>query len=199
MRHRVRGRKLGRTASHRKAMFSNLVSSLIVHGRVKTTLPKAKELRSLADKLVTWAKQGDLHARRQARTYVRQKKALQRLFSELGVRFKDRNGGYTRVYHSGFRAGDAAPMALVEYLGEEAHLKAKKAKKTTKDSSKKVKKQEAKEAKKAQGQKKEAKKQTKFAAEEKKAVDSGAAQKKPMFRKSDKGTGRSGSSKKGVS
>lgn len=193
MRHLVSGRKLGRTASHRRAMLSNLATSLIKYGRVKTTLAKAKEVRGLAERLVGWAKQGDLSARRLARVYVDEKQTLQRLFSELGPRFRDRQGGYTRVYKSGWRAGDAAPMALIEYLGEEIVHKHKEQK------TKKEKNKQTETRKNKQGfLEKEHKKEQKLHAEEEQAIVSEAGHKKTLFRKSSKGVGRSGGSKKGV-
>ncbi len=117
MRHQVRKKRLDRTSSHRIAMFRNMVTSLIEVERITTTLTKAKMLRSIAEKMVTLAKNGTLHARRQAASVVRTPQAVQKLFSELGPRFKDRKGGYTRVLKLGFRHGDGAPMALIEYLG----------------------------------------------------------------------------------
>lgn len=117
MRHQVRKKRLGRHSSHRIAMFRNMVTSLIEAGRLTTTLTKAKELRSLADKMVTLAKTGTLHARRQAAQVVRTNDAVKKLFAEIGPSFKDRNGGYTRVLKLGNRHGDGAPMAIIEYLG----------------------------------------------------------------------------------
>ncbi len=125
MRHQVDHRKLGRHTSHRKALFRNMATSLILAERVKTTLPKAKELRRVADRLVTFAKGGTLHDRRQAARIVLNNEALKKLFSELAERFKDRNGGYTRIYHMGFRAGDTADMAAIEYLGYKLPVKEK--------------------------------------------------------------------------
>ncbi|MBI2083853.1 MAG: 50S ribosomal protein L17 [Deltaproteobacteria bacterium] len=119
MRHLVDHRKLGRTAAHRRALFRNMVTSLILNERVETTLAKAKELRGLADRMITWGKQGDLAARRQAARALTSSVALQKLFDGLAGRFKDRQGGYTRLMHLGFRRGDGAPMALLEYLGYE--------------------------------------------------------------------------------
>ena len=116
MRHLVDHRKLGRTASHRKALLRNLVTSLILHERIETTLPKAKELRRVADRMITWGKQGDLPARRQAARYLRSDEAIQKLFDGLAARFKDRQGGYTRILRFGRREGDGAPMAAIEYL-----------------------------------------------------------------------------------
>lgn len=120
MRHRKSGRKLGMKSAHRKAMFANMVSSLIMHDRIETTLPKAKELRCVADKLVTLSKEGTLHARRRALALIRDKAAVEKAFSTLPERFSTRQGGYTRIYRLGFRHGDAAPMALIEYLKETA-------------------------------------------------------------------------------
>ncbi len=119
MRHLVDHRKLGRTASHRRALFRNLVTSLILHERLETTLPKAKELRRIADRMITWGKQGDLAARRQAARVLRSPLALQKLFDGLAARFKDRAGGYTRILKFGQRRGDGAWMAAIEYLGYE--------------------------------------------------------------------------------
>lgn len=121
MRHHVAGRKLGRTSAHRKSMLANLASSLAIHGRIETTLPKAKELRSIADRLVTLGKRGTLAARRRALALIRDRKAVQKAFAELAVRFHDRNGGYTRILKLGYRHGDSAPMAMIEYLKSERH------------------------------------------------------------------------------
>jgi len=110
------GRKLGCDSSHRKAMLRNMVTSLILHERINTTEAKAKELRSVAEKLVTLGKRGDLHARRQAAAYVANKEAVIKLFSDLSGRFKERAGGYTRVIKTGFRTGDNASMAIIELL-----------------------------------------------------------------------------------
>lgn len=116
MRHRRSGRKLNRTASHRKALFANMAAALIKHEQIITTLPKAKELRRVVDKLVTLGKRGDLHARRQAISAIRDKGMVSKLFETLGPRYKDRNGGYTRVMRAGFRYGDSAPMAVIELV-----------------------------------------------------------------------------------
>lgn|SRR3989338_4713128 len=117
MRHQVDHRKLERTASHRKALLRNMVTSLILSERIETTLPKAKELRRLADQMITLGKAGTLHARRMAARVVRSPEALQKLFDGLAARFTDRQGGYTRIYKFGFRRGDSAEMAAIEYLG----------------------------------------------------------------------------------
>lgn len=113
------GRKLGRKSSHRKALFRNMVSSLIEHGRIKTTLHKAKELRGVADRMVTLGKKNTLHARRQAYDFMRNKDAVKKLFEQIAPAFEKRAGGYTRIFKLGSRAGDAAKMALIEFLSED--------------------------------------------------------------------------------
>ncbi len=123
MRHGMSGRKLNRTSSHRKAMFSNMAAALLLHEQIKTTLPKAKELRPVAEKLVTLGKRGDLHARRQAASMLRNDEVVKKLFSVLGERYKDRQGGYTRVLKAGFRYGDAAPMAVIELVDRDPAAK----------------------------------------------------------------------------
>jgi len=115
MRHLNYGRKLNRTSAHRKALFRNLVLSLVKHERIKTTDPKAKELRRYADRMVSLGKRGDLTARRLAFAFMQSRDAVKRLFDEIAPRFKDRNGGYTRVVKFGFRRGDAAPLSIVEF------------------------------------------------------------------------------------
>ena len=122
MRHRKAGRKLGRTAAHRKAMLRNMVTSLLEHERIVTTVPKAKEARRMAEKMITLGKRGDLHARRQAMAYIRSKDIVAKLFDEISAQYADRQGGYTRIIRTGTRSGDAAPMAIVELVGyEEAY------------------------------------------------------------------------------
>ncbi|MEC5292161.1 50S ribosomal protein L17 [Aurantimonas sp. C2-6-R+9] len=116
MRHAKRGRKLNRTASHRKAMFANMSASLIMHEQIVTTLPKAKELRPIIEKMITLGKRGDLHARRQALSKVRDGSVIAKLFDTLATRYADRNGGYTRVLKAGFRRGDNAPLAVIEFV-----------------------------------------------------------------------------------
>jgi len=116
MRHGIAHRKLNRTASHRKAMFANMAASLIEHEQIVTTLPKAKEMKPLMDKLITLAKRGDLHARRQAISKVRDEAAVRKLFEVFGERYNDRSGGYTRVLKAGFRHGDNAPRAVIELV-----------------------------------------------------------------------------------
>ena len=116
MRHGNSHRKLNRTHEHRKAMFSNMVCSLIEHEQIKTTLPKAKELKRIADKYVSIGKKGNLHSRRIAYSRLKQDAAVKKLFDTLAPRYKDRNGGYTRVIRAGFRYGDMAPMAVIEFV-----------------------------------------------------------------------------------
>jgi large subunit ribosomal protein L17 len=116
MRHLKKGRKLGRTASHKKALLCNLATSLIFHERIQTTTAKAKELRPFFEPLITLAKRGDLHARRQAAGLIRDKEALAKLFTELAPRFSDRPGGYTRILHLGARQGDNAELSLIELV-----------------------------------------------------------------------------------
>jgi large subunit ribosomal protein L17 len=125
MRHGKSGRKLNRTASHRKAMFANMAAALIKHEQIVTTLPKAKELRPIADKLITLAKKGDLHARRQAISKIRDKDMVKKLFDVLGPRYAERNGGYTRVLKAGFRYGDNAPMAVIELVDRDVEARGK--------------------------------------------------------------------------
>lgn len=117
MRHRKKGRKLGRDSAHRLAMTRNLVTSLFEHGRVETTLAKAKDVRPTAEKLITLAKRGDLHARRQAARYIKSPRVLQGLFDHWAGLYTDRNGGYTRVLKGGFRPGDGADIAYLELVG----------------------------------------------------------------------------------
>ena len=116
MRHRISGRKLNRTSQHRNMLFRNMAQALIKHEQIITTLPKAKELRGIVDRLITLAKRGDLHARRQAHARLRDHAMTAKLFEVLGARYADRNGGYTRVLKAGFRYGDAAPMAVIELV-----------------------------------------------------------------------------------
>ncbi|MFQ5623171.1 MAG: 50S ribosomal protein L17 [Paracoccaceae bacterium] len=123
MRHGHGYRKLNRTHEHRKAMFANMACSLIEHEQIKTTLPKAKELRRIVDKLITLGKRGDLHARRLVAADIRQDAAVAKLFATLGPRYKERNGGYTRVMKAGFRYGDMAPMAIVELVDRDTDAK----------------------------------------------------------------------------
>lgn len=123
MRHRMSGRKLNRTKSHRRALFANLAVALLTHEQIKTTLPKAKDLRRVADKMITLGKRGDLHARRQALAVLRDEAAVKKLFDVLGPRYAERPGGYTRVLKAGFRHGDAAPMAFIELVDRDVDAK----------------------------------------------------------------------------
>ena len=123
MRHSSGYRKLNRTHEHRKAMFANMCGSLIEHEQIKTTLPKAKELRPIIEKLITLAKRGDLHARRQAASQLKQDIYVAKLFDVLGPRYKDRQGGYARVLKAGFRYGDMAPMAIIELVDRDSSAK----------------------------------------------------------------------------
>lgn len=123
MRHGHGYRKLNRTHEHRKAMFANMAGSLIEHEQIKTTLPKAKELKRIADKLITLGKRGDLHARRQAAAQLKQDIHVAKLFEVLGERYKERQGGYVRVLKAGFRYGDMAPMAIVELVDRDPAAK----------------------------------------------------------------------------
>jgi large subunit ribosomal protein L17 len=125
MRHGKAYRKLGRTTAHRTAMFANMSASLIKHEQIVTTLPKAKELRPIVEKLVTLAKRGDLHARRQAISQVRDVEQVGKLFATLGPRYKDRNGGYIRVLKAGYRHGDNAAMAVIEFVDRDVNEKGK--------------------------------------------------------------------------
>jgi large subunit ribosomal protein L17 len=125
MRHGYAHRKLGRTSAHRTSMFANMAASLIKHEQIVTTLPKAKELRPFVEKLVTLAKKGDLHARRIAISRVRDVDQVGKLFSTLGPRYKERNGGYIRVLKAGFRYGDNAPMAVIEFVDRDPAEKGK--------------------------------------------------------------------------
>ncbi len=126
MRHRMSGRKLNRSSSHRKAMFSNMVVSLLEHEQITTTLPKAKELRRIADKMITLGKRGDLHARRQALSVMKNNEIVSKLFGDLAERYKERNGGYTRVLKAGNRYGDMAPMAVIELVDRDEDAKGAK-------------------------------------------------------------------------
>ena len=125
MRHRMSGRKLNRTSSHRKALFGNMAAALIKHEQITTTLPKAKEMRSVVDRLITLGKRGDLHARRQAISQVRDIEQVGKLFAVLGPRYANRNGGYIRVLKAGYRYGDNAPMAVIEFVDRDPSEKGK--------------------------------------------------------------------------
>jgi len=123
MRHRKSGRKLNRDASHRKAMFANMASALIKHEQIKTTLPKAKELRPIVEKLITLGKRNTLHTRRQAYAQIPDQAMVKKLFEVLAPRYADRPGGYTRVLKAGFRYGDSAPMAVIEFVDRDVEAK----------------------------------------------------------------------------
>ena len=123
MRHARGYRRLNRTHEHRKALFANMAGSLIEHEQIKTTLPKAKELRPIVEKLITLGKRGDLHARRQAAAQLKEDKDVAKLFEVLGPRYKDRQGGYVRVLKAGFRYGDMAPMAIIEFVDRDVDAK----------------------------------------------------------------------------
>ena len=126
MRHGNSNRKLNRTHEHRKAMFANMVCSLIEHEQIQTTLPKAKELKKIVDKYITLGKKGSLHSRRQAISRLKQNSAVNKLFETLAPRYKERNGGYSRVLKAGFRYGDAAPLAVIELVDRDASAKGAK-------------------------------------------------------------------------
>jgi len=172
MRHRKAGLKLNRTSSHRTAMFRNMVTSLFKHERIRTTDVKAKELRRWADNLITLAKRGDLHARRQALSIVREKEVVYKLFAEAAERYGSVSGGYTRIVKLGRRPGDAAPISLIELVYSEERKKKKKTKKKTKVAVEKKQVAEKKEAeeKKAE-EKKEAAAKEEVAEEKKDMLD----------------------------
>ena len=123
MRHRKAGRKLNRTAEHRKALFANMAAALLKHEQITTTLPKAKDLRRVTERLITLAKRGDLHARRLAISRLRDEKIVAKLFDTIGPRYKTREGGYTRVLKAGFRYGDNAPIAVIELVDRDESAK----------------------------------------------------------------------------
>ena len=125
MRHGKVHRKLGKKPAHRRAMFANMAASLIKHEQIMTTLPKAKDLRPIVEKLVTLGKRGDLHARRQAISQMRDIAMVKKLFEVIGPRYKARNGGYTRVMKAGFRYGDSAPVAVIEFVDRDLEAKGK--------------------------------------------------------------------------
>ncbi len=186
MRHKIQGRKLNRTTPHRKAMFANMAAALIKHEQIKTTLPKAKELRRFVDKLITLGKKGSLSDRRQAMSKLRDQDMTKKLFDVLGDRYKSRNGGYTRVLKAGFRYGDAAPMAIIELVDRDPSAKGQDSGPTSfegfdgfpveEEKAKPAKKAEKKEDKKAE--KKTAKDSKKKADTSKKAKAKTAAKKK---------------------
>src|SRR5882762_10643675 len=125
MRHGISGRSFSRKSAHRKAMFDNLAHALIKHEQITTTLPKAKDLRPVVEKLITLGKRGGLHARRQAIAELRDVGMVKKLFDVLGPRYKERNGGYTRIVKAGFRYGDSAPVAVIEFVERDVDAKGK--------------------------------------------------------------------------
>ena len=125
MRHAKAHRKLNRTPEHRRAMFANMAAALIKHEQIVTTLPKAKELRPIVEKLVTLGKRGDLHARRQALAEIRDVPMVKKLFEVIGPRYKERNGGYCRILKAGYRYGDSAPVAVIEFVDRDVEAKGK--------------------------------------------------------------------------
>jgi len=167
MRHRVAGRKLSRHTQHRELMFRNMLVSLLQHERIKTTLAKAKELRSWADKIISLGKKGSLHARRRAFALLRDRRMVKKLFDEIAPQLKDREGGYTRIYKMGWRQGDGAPLSLVELVTfspveEKKKSPVEKAKEVFgKVTSKKKEKKEKVEEKKGKKEEKEAPKEEK--------------------------------------
>ena len=125
MHHGFRGRRLNRSSAHRKSMFANMSASLIKHEQIVTTLPKAKDLRPIVEKLITLAKKGDLHARRQAISQIKDLDQVKKLFDVLAARYKDRHGGYIRIMKAGFRMGDNAPVAVIEFVDRDVNEKGK--------------------------------------------------------------------------
>ena len=123
MRHRISGRKLNRSSAHRKALFKNLAAALIKHEQITTTLPKAKDLRPLVEKMITIGKKGTLHAKRQLISKLPKSADFNKVFNELSERYKERNGGYTRIIKKGFRYGDSAPMAIIEFVDRNRQAK----------------------------------------------------------------------------
>ena len=133
MRHGFSGRRFNRTTEHRKAMFANMAAALIKHEQIVTTLPKAKDLRPVVEKLITLGKRGDMHARRLAMSKLRDETMVKKLFDVLGKRYGDRNGGYTRVLKAGFRYGDNAPLAVIEFVDRDVDARGQDSGPTMKD------------------------------------------------------------------
>lgn len=187
MRHRKAGLKLNRTSSHRNAMFRNMVTSLFKHERIRTTDIKAKGLRKWADHLITLAKRGDLHARRQALSIVREKNVVYKLFDEAAERFGSRSGGYTRIIKMGRRPGDAAPVSMIELVSAEKSVKKKTAEKKVAETEKKKtpEKKAAGTVKKKTAEKKAAETGKKKTAEKKQTVDKKSVKKKTPSDKPD--------------
>jgi len=146
MRHQKKGRKLGRTASHRKALLCNLASSLIVHKKIKTTTAKAKELRSFTERLISFAKRGDIPARRYVRKFIKDRQVLKSLLNDVAPLYSERQGGYTRVIKIGTRDGDGASMAFIELVGFDTFFKKKREEAIEKAEKKKQKEKEAAES-----------------------------------------------------
>ena len=185
MRHRVAGRKLSRHSQHRSLMFRNMVVSLIEHERLKTTLAKAKELRKVAEKIVTLGKKDSLHARRLAFAQLRNEDIVKKLFTEIAPRFKDRQGGYTRIYKLGWRTGDAAPLSLIEWVTLSAVEEKKKSPvKKAKEALKKMAPKKKGAAEKLEAEKKE--KKIKAAKAEKEGKETKKAKKAPEVKKTKK-------------
>jgi large subunit ribosomal protein L17 len=136
MRHGMRGRKLNRNKAHRRSLFANLAAALLKHEQIKTTLPKAKDLRPIVEKLITLGKKGDLHARRQALAYLYDEEVVRKLFAVIGERYKDRQGGYTRIIKAGNRFGDNAPVAYIELVDRDESEKGKDSGNTFEDQEK---------------------------------------------------------------
>jgi len=192
MRHQKSGRKLNRTSSHRSAMFRNMAVSLFRHEQIRTTLPQAKELRRVAEPLITMGKSPSLANRRLAFSRLRDREIVGKLFDDIGVRFKDRPGGYLRVLKVGYRTGDAAPMAIVQLVERKSvatETEEKSAKKKTKAKTAAPKKAEAS----AKEEKKEAKKATKKKTAAKKAAPKKAAKKKTAKKAAKKKTAKKSS------
>ncbi len=125
MRHGYQNKRLGRPMAHREAMLRNMVTSLLKHEKIKTTDAKAKELRKLAEKMITLGKRGDLHARRQALAVIRERDVVEKVFGELSERYRERKGGYTRIIKGGFRVGDNAPESIIEFVRDQEEVKTK--------------------------------------------------------------------------
>lgn len=185
--HRKQGRKLGVTTSHRKAMFANMCSSLILNKRIETTLPRAKELRRIADRMVTLGKRQTVHARRQALKVLRDTKAVKVVFDDIAPQFNERNGGYTRIMKLGFRRGDSAPMAIIEYItagiGDEFAPKKEAKKASAKEKKAKADSKAAKKTMKKTAPKKEAKAKKSTKMIEKRAAKKSTTKKKTSKKK----------------
>ena len=198
MRHRKSHAKLNMTASHRKAVFKNLANALFEHERIKTTNPKAMELRRVADRLISLAKKNDMHAMRLAFAFLRSKEMVKKLFSDIGARYAEINGGYTRVLKAGYRKGDAAPMAIIELTQRKETESEKKGEEKAKAKEKKAKEKKPKEAKakekkaKESDEKKEGKTRAKKAKTQKAEADKAEAGDKPKAKSRAKKAKESG-------